>query len=173
MVFSQTRSCAGAHVLAVCWMKCHAATELAGSQTSRELDVCSLFESSMFSSLRMVFQSRTEMQWDRVGDGIVCLGNVLLWWWGGRKGHVSVPFGCMVTRADWLLRSWCHEETCPVSSFWPSERQGDKAAEPITCQQQHSLWWRPPGLSRGCGTAVPDRSHTSYSYLHPWLAFWP
>lgn len=51
----------------------------------------------------------------------------------------DVPSGWLVTRAGWLLRSWCHEETCPVSSSWPSERQGDKAAESISCHQQHTV----------------------------------
>lgn len=117
---------------------------------------CNLFEKSMFSSFHMGFQSRAEMQWDSVWDGIVCLGNVLWWWWGGRKGIVSVPSG-------WLLRSWCCEETCPVSCFWPSERQGDKAAESIASQQQHTM-----EISRSVMWLCPCRA-----WQEPYILFPP
>lgn len=47
----------------------------------------------------------------------------------------SVTAGWLAARAGWLLRTWCLEETCPFSSFLPSKRQGDRAAESVACHQ--------------------------------------
>lgn len=162
--FSHRLGAVKGHVCVGCVLNDVSHYHWAGWVTNTELDVCGLFEKSMFSSLHMGFQSRTEMQWESVWDGIVCLGDVLQWWWGNRKGCVSFPSGWLVMRAGWLLRNWCHEKICPVSSFWPSERQGDKAAKSITCHQQH-------GVSDGdlllCHMAVALQCLTGAIYLIP------
>lgn len=77
---------------------------------------------------------------------------------------MSVPSGWLVTRAGWLPRSWCREETCPVSSFWPSERQGDKAAEPIACHPQHTV---SDGDHLVCHVAVALQCLTGAIHLIP------
>lgn len=97
MVFSQTRSSEGTRL---CWLCAEWGVTLQLSWLGHKQAVnwthIAYLRNPCFLPFLWVFRVERRCS---VRDGIVSLGNVLRWWWGGRKGSVSVPSGWLVTRA--------------------------------------------------------------------------
>lgn len=159
MVFSQTKSSEVTHVY---WLRAewgvHTAAELAGSEASKKLHMHSLFQKAMllFIGVFRVEKRHSEMEFSL---GLCAWG---ICRWGGRKDGMSAPADWVITRAGWLQKSWCLEETCLVYTFLPSKRW-DRTSESTTCHQPHvfaNCW--PVSWLRHCSTC-----QQAYSFLPP------